>query len=174
MVESYGSIDTGMDTSLDSGFSDFTEEEKKRFEALGYDVAKMQSALRDGSETKEDLLELADWKDSQQAESVSREVERKEAGMPDPQNRYLPATVDYQDVPQQQKGFSWDNFFSTDTGPIDMTVGALSDTGEFLGTVAGFGVEALGRATNNEMLYKAGKFIKEQSVLSTIIDLKLV
>ena len=102
MVESYGSIDTGMDTSLDSGFSDFTEEEKKRFEALGYDVAKMESALRDGSETKEDLLELADWKDSQQAESVSREVERKEAGMPDPQNRYLPATVDYQDVPQQQ------------------------------------------------------------------------
>ena len=35
MVESYGSINTGMDTSLDSGFSDFTEEEKKRFEVLG-------------------------------------------------------------------------------------------------------------------------------------------
>ena len=164
MVDSFSSIDTGRDTSLSSGFLDFTEEEKKRLESFGYDLEVVKSAIDTGDVTKDDVIQVLDkdeWDLQQQAE---RKVQREEADMPEPQNRYLPASVDYQDVPQQQKGFSWDNFLSTNTGPIDAAVGAMGDTGEFFGTVAGFGIEALGRATNNPEIYQAGKWLKEFSV----------
>ena len=164
MVDSFSSIDTGRDTSLSSGFLDFTEEEKKRLEQFGYDVQGVKSAIDTGQLTKDDVIQVLDNKEWDLQQQAEREVQREEADMPEPQNRYLPASVDYQDVPQQQKGFSWDNFFSTNTGPLDMAAGAIGDTGEFFGTVAGFGIEALGRATNNPEIYKAGKWLKEQSV----------
>ena len=56
MVDSFSSIDTGRDTSLSSGFLDFTEEEKKRMEQLGYDLQKVESAIDSGEVTKDDMI----------------------------------------------------------------------------------------------------------------------
>ena len=164
MVDSFSSIDTGRDTSLSSGFLDFTEEEKKRMERLGYDLQKVESAINSGEITKDDMIVGMTAEEDQFAEQAEREVQREEAGMPPPPNRFMPATVDYQDAPQQQKGFSWDNFFSTNTGPGDFLASTVGDTGEFFGTIVGYGIEALGRATNNEDIYLAGKNLKEYTV----------
>ena len=164
MVDSFSSIDTGRDTSLSSGFLDFTEEEKKRMEQLGYDLQKVESSINSGEFTKDDMLISMASEENEFAEQAEREVQREEAGMPPPPNRFMPATVDYQDAPQQQKGFSWDNFFSTNTGPGDFLASTVGDTGEFFGTIVGYGIEALGRATNNEDIYLAGKNLKEYTV----------
>ena len=62
MVDSFSSIDTGRDTSLSSGFLDFTEEEKKRLEQFGYDVQGVKSAIDTGQLTKDDVIQVLDNK----------------------------------------------------------------------------------------------------------------
>ena len=62
-----------LENDKQSGFSVFTEEEKERFEALGYDMQKIESSIKTGEYTKEEVLQSADWKENE----LSMEAERQ-------------------------------------------------------------------------------------------------